>query len=971
MTITHTDPAALLAALPTLLSKRLAPRLTNISSWPDHPEHVNSLIKILACSDFLTRILERPPVDEATLFSPRRLNRPYQTGDHLSYLQTTFPPPNQLNELKRILRLHRQFAMFTIAWRDIIGQADLAETFLSLSELAEASLRYALKFLVEWDTPRYGRARGSSGQALDLLVLGMGKLGGVELNFSSDIDLIFFYAEEGETDGKRQLSNNEYFSQLGKKLISALDEITEDGFVFRVDMRLRPFGRNGPLAMSFAAAEHYYQAHGRTWERYALIKARAVAGNPADANEFFAMIKPFVYRRYIDFGVLESLREMKQKITREIGSKESENNIKVGRGGIREIEFIGQAFQLIRGGKQPLLQIRPIQKVLDQLNKLSLLPKEAADNLQTAYVFLRKIENYLQLINDEQTHSLPSNELGQLRLVMLMGFSNWNDLSATLAHHRDAVHRHFLASIAMDEDEPDGTMHDSAQRVFITIWQQKGSRTDQLERLAKAGFEPTEEALDALNYLKESSGYRILTETGRLRMNRLMPTLLEIVSTYPKPASLLQRIFTLLQRVISRACYISLLAENPQALVHLIKLCAASPWIAESMAAQPMLFDDLLNPETLYSPLRRHDLRIDLEQRLIGIDPHDLDRQMDELRRFAHTHRLRTAAADIVGSLPVMKVSDCLTETAEVVLEKALALAWDNLLARHGRPTAGLNGKRYYPGFSVVAYGKLGGIELGYSSDLDLVFIHDSQGENTQTEGPRVIDNSDFFMRLGKKLIHYLTTRTAAGILYEIDMRLRPSGNSGLLVVDTEGFANYQRQSAWTWEHQAIIRARPVAGSAKIADFFNALREEVINQPRNPEKLREQIIEMRQKMDKQEPPSPLFFDLKSGYGGITDIEFLVQYFMLKWSAQTPGLIRYTDNIRLLEGLAESGRLEQKTVSFMMDAYRAYRTCVHRLALQAKKPRVATTEHIKYRLGIKRIWSEHMGAPRPPEEIDPQ
>ena len=962
MTIAQTDPATWLSELPPVLQECLQSRLSNLPGWPESPTQARHLVKLLACSDFLLRIAERPPIELADFYSSERLETPYQTGDHLRQLEAFIPAPTQLNELKRGLRIYRQLAMFTIAWRDLATAADLSETFLSLSELAEACIRHALRFLVEWDLPRYGRALDAQGRPLELLVLGMGKLGGGELNFSSDIDLIFLYADDGETDGTKTVSNNEYFTQLGKKLINTLDERTEDGFVFRVDMRLRPFGSSGPLAMSFAAAEHYYQAHGRTWERYAMIKARAVAGNLTDADEFFSMIRPFVYRRYIDFGALESLRDMKQKITREIGEHGNANNIKIGRGGIREIEFIGQAFQLTRGGKQPLLQIRPILNVLERLEALDLLPQEAVNDLCRAYHFLRKTENCLQIINDEQTHSLPENEPGRTRLIALLGFASWDSFLHTLDQHRDTVHRYFLTSVSMDDDVP-GTNPTAADHatLFSAIWRQQGTADVQHERLSQAGLLPSDEVQEALSYLKHSTGYRILNENGRQRMDRLIPTLLEKTAIYPQPAPLLKRLFTLLQRVISRSCYIALLTENPPALDQLIKLCAASPWIAESLAAQPMLFDDLLSPETLYSPLRRNDLQIDLEKRLSGIDPSDLDQQMDELRRFTHTHRLRVAAADIVGSLPVMKVSDCLTEIAEVVLKKTLTLAWENLLEKYGRPTAWSDGERFLPDFLIVAYGKLGGIELGYSSDLDLVFIHDSHGEKTQTEGPRIIDNSDFFMRLGKKIIHFLTTRTAAGILYEIDMRLRPSGNSGLLVVDTEGFAQYQRESAWTWEHQAIIRARPIAGSRRIASVFEELRSEVIHQPRELDDLQRQIIEMRARMSEQTPLSEDYFDLKSGRGGITDIEFLVQYFVLKWAGQTPGLIRYTDNIRLLEGLAESGRLDQNTVSFMMDAYRAYRTRVHRLALQAEKPRVPPDEYMDFRCGIGRIWTEHLGS----------
>jgi glutamate-ammonia-ligase adenylyltransferase len=425
------------------------------------------------------------------------------------------------------------------------------------------------------------------------------------------------------------------------------------------------------------------------------------------------------------------------------------------------------------------------------------------------------------------------------------------------------------------------------------------------------------------------------------------------------------RIVQLLQKVISRSCYVALLTENPSALKHLIQLCAASPWIAEYLAHQPALFDDLLSPQTLYAPLRREELKIDLENRMTDCPADDIERQMEVLRRFLHTHRLRVAAADIVGEFPVMKVSDCLTETAEVILQKTLLLAWQTLSEKHGQPVCQNNGSSFTPEFLVVAYGKLGGIELGYSSDLDLVFIHNSRGEHQETTGPKVIDNTEFFMRLGKKVIHYLTTRTPAGILYEIDMRLRPSGNSGLLVVDIDSFAQYQRENAWTWEHQAIIRARPIAGSEAIAASFEEIRSEMINRPRNTSALRQEIVEMRRKMDELDRSMPDLFDLKLGKGGITDIEFIVQYLVLRWSSETPGLIRYTDNIRLLEGLGESQRLDQQTASLLMDAYRAYRSRVHHLALQQEKPLIPQSDLNEYKQAVCRIWTTLFNTERAP------
>jgi glutamate-ammonia-ligase adenylyltransferase len=678
--------------------------------------------------------------------------------------------------------------------------------------------------------------------------------------------------------------------------------------------------------VSFDAFEDYCQAQAREWERYAMIKARVVAGDHDAGAQLTAMLRPFVYRRYLDFGAIESLRDMKRLISQELHRKGMDANVKLGPGGIREIEFIGQAFQLIRGGRDADLRIRPILPVLEQIATKGLLPEFVVRELTEGYAFLRLVENRIQAWRDEQTHLLPADPAGRLRLARAMGFDDWKSFSSALDRHRRRVQGHFDSVFAAPhtEEGPD-------ELPLATLWRRPAGEDEARHVLAAAGFDDPAAAQARLDAFRDSPAVRVLGPRGRERMDQLVPLLLEAVASSGQPTLVLDRTLRLLDAIARRTAYLALLVENPLALSQLVRLTGGSAWIASELATHPVLLDELLDPRRLYTPLRLAELRAEVGEQLASVDPDDDEQQMERLRQFARSNRLRVAAADLAGAIPLMVVSDYLTWVAEAVTAEVLEDAWRYLVKRHGRPTEILGEDK---GFAVIAYGKLGGLELGYGSDLDLVFLHGNRSASGMTDGARPIANDLFYARLGQRMIHLYTARTASGVLYEVDMRLRPNGNAGLLVSSLGAFETYQKNEAWTWEHQALLRARPIAGDAQVAGRFESIRREVLGRVRDAERLRAEVREMREKMRATLDRSGNGrFDVKQGLGGVADIEFMVQYLALRWAHQHSALLDWTDNIRQLETLARLGLLEGDTAKRLMDAYRSFRAVIHRSALQ--------------------------------------
>lgn len=858
------------------------------------------------------------------------------------------------SRLAKVLREFRRYQMVRIIWRDLASAASLDETLEDLSSLADACILRALDFLYPLTCRELGTPRNPQGEPQPLVVVGMGKLGARELNLSSDIDLIFAFPEDGETDARRALTNEQFFTRLCRKLVGTLDARDADGYVFRVDLRLRPFGAAGPLVMSFDAMEDYYQLHARDWERYAMIKARVIAGGAEAGERLMALLRPFVYRRYLDFGAFESLREMKALINRELKRKGLADNIKLGPGGIREIEFIGQAFQLIRGGREPKLQIRPIQVVLVRLAAKNHLPEYLVWQLIDAYVFLRRVENRLQAWDDRQTHELPHDPVSRLRLARSMGLSDWEEFHTQLERHRRRVQGHFDKVFAAPQTEAEGT-----NQGLALVWRGDLDATHAEEDLKHAGFNDAARALERLTKLRESRACRSLSNRGRERLDRLMPMLLQAAGGVENPGVALDRLVVLLEAVVQRIVYVSLLVEHPIALSQLVRLSAASLWIARLLSRYPLLLDELLDPRRLYSPLRRKELELELATLMGSLDVGDLELQMERLRQFAQSNLLRVASADITRIIPLRVVSDYLTEIAEVVLNRVLDLALAHVRTRHGSPQRVRGGGT---GFAVIGYGKLGGFELGYGSDLDLVFLHGSQDITACTDGVRPVANDVFYTRLAHRLIHILSTQTPSGILYEVDMRLRPNGASGMLVSPLRAFEEYQRREAWTWEHQALIRARFVAGDAAIGQRFDAIRRSVLAKERDPQKLRAEVREMRGRMrDELIRHQAGRFDLKQGTGGIADIEFMVQYSILRWAHEYPDLLEYPDNLRLLEGLSRHRLLEGETASELATTYQVFRAAYHRNVLQDGPGLVPEEKLEAEREMVIEIWQELMEA----------
>lgn len=958
-----------LAALPAPLlplAERAAALLP--AAWP--AERTEALRRSCALSDFVHEQAVRDSQLLAELGASGDLERRFAAGELHGQLQALLADCADEDELGRRLRRFRNRQQVRIIWRDLNRQASLAETCGDLSDLADACIDGAYQWLYPRHCEQFGTPIGRrSGQPQHLVILGMGKLGAHELNLSSDIDLIFGYPEGGETEGvKRSLDNQEFFIRLGQRLIKALDAITVEGFVFRVDMRLRPYGSSGALVLSFNALEQYYQDQGRDWERYAMIKARVVGGDQAAGKQLLEMLRPFVYRRYLDFSAIEALRAMKQLIQQEVRRKGMSDNVKLGSGGIREVEFIAQAFQLIHGGRDLSLQQRPLLKVLDTLEGQGYLPAPIIAEMKEGYEFLRYTEHALQAIGDRQTQMLPDNDLDRARVACIMGFADWASFHERLMYWRGRIEWHFRQVIADPDEEEGGEAETCVGGEWLPLWEE-ALEPDMAERqLTEAGFREPAAALKRLIDLRGGNQVRTMQRLGRERLDAFVPRLLAQAVEHANPDLVLERVLPLVEAVARRSAYLVLLTENPGALQRLMTLCAASPWIAEQITRFPLLLDELLNEGRLFKPPLAPELAAELRERLTRIPEDDLEQQMEALRHFKLAHGLRVAASEIAGTLPLMKVSDYLTWLAEAILDQVLALAWRQTVAKYGNPRRA-DGSLCDPDFIIVGYGKVGGLEFGHGSDLDLVFIHDGDSQ-AETDGAKPIDGAQFFARLGQRIIHLLTTQTTSGQLYEVDMRLRPSGAAGLLVSSLAAFQRYQENEAWTWEHQALVRARVLTGCARVAEGFERVRATILERARDLPKLQAEVSEMRAKMrdnlGSRETAAgtganafdaATSFDLKQDAGGIVDIEFMVQYAALAWSGQHPELHRYTDNIRILDGLRDVGLLPAADVELLQEAYKAYRSAAHRQALQKQPGKVGGDQFAEERRSVMRLWRE--------------
>jgi glutamate-ammonia-ligase adenylyltransferase len=929
------------------------------------PEALRASIPLVfASSDFVSQSCTRDPRLLVDLLTSgdllRQLNREQLAARAPAIVaegQTGIVPDA---DFMAALRRWRKREMVRIAWRDLAGWANLEETLLELSTFADTAIQTAHQHARQALVARYGEPRSASGEVQQLVVLGMGKLGGGELNFSSDVDLVFLFGEHGETDGTRPIENEEFFTRLGQGLIRLLETPTHDGLVFRVDMRLRPFGDSGALVCSFASFEDYLLRHGRDWERYAYVKARAITGTDEYAAEIYPnAIRPFVYRRYVDYGVFESLREMKQLIEREVERRELADHVKLGPGGIREVEFVVQAFQLIRGGRFKRLQTASLLEALPLLDGNKLLPPNVVVELQAAYAYLRRLENRIQMLADAQDHQLPKEELARTRIALAMGAKDWSSLVAELDGHRSRVSRHFKTVVFSTTQDADP---DAVKMDFGRFWDSQAEEAALAESLAHAGMAEAGEAARLLLELRASGAVRKLDEPGRKRLQSLLPVLMADVARSSEPLAVLRRLVRIIEAIGQRSVYFALLHDSAAARRRLVDLCGRGDFLAKQIAAHPLLLDELLDERLLLNLPTRAELVTELDVMMEQLpEEDDPERQVETLRQFQRAAIFRIAVADLTGILPLMRVSDRLTEVAELIVERAMSLAWQQITAQFGVPMCDdPEGGRRAVRICAVGYGKLGGMELGYSSDLDLVFLHDSHGEQQETQAARPIDNQVFFIRLAQRIVHLLTMHSRAGRLYEVDQRLRPSGKGGMLVTNIEAFAEYQRQEAWTWEHQALLHARAVAGSPELRARFEDVRIEALRNDVRRDTLRAEVASMRERMRKElSRARPEEFDIKQDAGGVADIEFLAQYWALLWAKEKPPVAMFSDTIRQLESVASANLVPQATVDVLTGAYRAYRTRSHHLSLEAREPIVPATEFVEIRAAVTRIWSETM------------
>ena len=850
------------------------------------------------------------------------LDRPFQRDEMQAFLAAQ--AISDETSLRCALRALKKRVVLRLMVRDLSGRADLGEVMASITQLAELAIQSALGHLDHWLQQSYGAPIGEeSGKQQHLIVVAMGKLGGGELNVSSDVDLIYLYPEDGTSSGSTTRSNHEYFTLLGQKLTQALSEHTADGYVFRVDLRLRPYGESGPVVSSLAMLEQYFLTQGREWERYAWIKAHALSGDAAGLNE---LVRPFVYRKYLDYGAFASMRGLHAQIRREVARRDLADNIKLGPGGIREIEFIAQVFQLIRGGKDIELQLRPTRATLDAISARNLLPVETIRELHAAYALLRNLEHRLQYLDDAQTQALPVSDTDRALIAQAMGASHWEEFKRLLDIQRTLVEAHFeqifsTGEQAIDEASP---------------WNKEEGAS---EALAQLGYTDSTAAVGQLDRVKHSQRYLNLPTESRARFDALMPRVIVEAAHHGVGSETLARMITLMEAISRRESYLALLAEYPDTLAHVARVCGASPWAADYLTQHPILLDELLDHRALMEkrdwPLLAQRLREALN------DFPGTERQMDTLRHFKHAQTFHLLAQDLEGVLPIETLSDELTALAECILAEVLRLAWASLTRKH----------RDTPGFAIIAYGKLGGKEFGYASDLDIVFLYDDADEAAPEN----------YARLAQRINSWLTTLTPAGMLYDTDLRLRPDGASGLLVSSIAAFAQYQQEKAWIWEHQALTRARFVAGDAHIGTAFERIRREIVCLPRDAAALRQEVSAMRQKMRDAHPNKIAWFDLKHDPGGIIDIEFLVQYLVLAHAHAYPGLADNIGNLALLTRAAEYDLVAPEAAQAVRAAYRELRTLQHHQRMQGKREaRVASEQVAQHIACVKTLWGALLG-----------
>lgn len=886
------------------------------------------LLDVLGLSDFLVQVLQQNPAGVAEIIDSGVIHHPYEARVELDLDLTTITE----DDLYRQLRLFRQKQMWIIAVRDLLGQSTLQESFLRLTQLADTCITQTLHWLYQQNVKKYGLPEQGDARICPLCVVALGKLGASELNFSSDIDLMFCFPHSGQTQHEQNsISHQEFFIRLGQQLIQALNQTTENGFVFRVDMRLRPFGNDGPLAVSFEFIENYYQQHGRYWERFALIKQRILGATPAIREQLKDILIPFVYRRYLDYGIIQALQELKAQILAEVRRRKLENNIKLGSGGIREIEFVVQALQLIQGGQRSCLQTSSLMKALEILMEEKIIEYDDGVQLREDYLWLRRLENQLQIAHDQQTHALPSDNLGKERLVIAMRCADWNNLYTEYQAICERVRQLFLQVIG-----PPVELRQELPDWWLLAYEQLLDEEDinDFFLICRPYFEPKKELIAELQKISSELYAVTLQPRGTQARAKLLP-LLFYESCYKQlvNAETLRRLALIVRAIMGRTPYLDLLLHNREARAQLIKLAASHLILAEQLSEYPILLDELLDPLKLYIPIPTGGYRKALHKFMLRVDQDDLEQQMESLRQFKQIQHLRVSAAETVLKISVMRVSNYLSWVAEALIDFVVMMALKELENQYGLPADLPPGET---GLVILGYGKLGGIELGYLSDLDLVFLYDDAIQK-MTTGKQPLEVEQFYYRFVQRILHLLNTRMVTGVLYQTDVRLRPDGEAGLLCPSVKSWAQYLAKKAWIWELQALVRSRAVYGSNALCARVKSIRHHVLSQRRQADMVVEEIHKMRAKIYQQQPRLEAdHFDLKHSPGGLIDIEFLAQKIMLLFATfEGQELTQWTDTVRIFDAAAMTGILPLAVTQELKKAYLLLRQTFHACSLEHK------------------------------------
>ncbi|MGN6518828.1 MAG: bifunctional [glutamate--ammonia ligase]-adenylyl-L-tyrosine phosphorylase/[glutamate--ammonia-ligase] adenylyltransferase [Dokdonella sp.] len=905
-----------------------------VASVPFHADagvddHLSS---VLLASDFAYQNLLRDP----QLLGPDFLQL-MSDPRHADARAGVFNEVHDTGELRRLLRRFRLREALRLIWRDVTGADAIETTLAGASVLAESCLEAALRGAERQVGERHGVIRDARGQPQRMVVLGLGKLGGGELNFSSDIDLVFAFAGHGDSDGARPLDATAYYTRIGQALVGLLADHSVDGYVYRVDLRLRPFGTAGRLALSFNAMEQYFQREGRDGERYAWIKARPVAGDRVGGARLLDTLRPFVFRRYLDYSAFAGLREMKALIDAEVARKDLADHLKLGPGGIREIEFIVQLVQLIRGGREPTLRARGLLPALAACEQLGFIPSARAQRLRDAYRFLRRLENRVQMFADEQTHEIPADRELRERLALALGRSGWDALDAELRVHRAAVAEEFAALMAVDARND----AQQAQARWPEFWRALLADGVDAGAVAASGFEPPDEVVTELEALLGGAALRTMSARARERLDAVMPAVFAAACAQEHPARCLARLLRLVQATLRRSVYLALLEEQPAALRRLSAVFAASAFLAERVIAHPLLLDDLFDDRVDGDTPDATAIRDELARRLGMIAEADPEAEIEAIQEQRQSALFRIGLAFLGGRLDARSAASALADVAEAVVGAVLHIAERDMAAAHGRIDGGSGGEG--SGLIVVAYGSFGGRELGFGSDLDLVFLYDGARAQRESDGVKPLDGARYYARLAQRVVHLLGTLTRAGRLYEVDVRLRPDGSKGMLVQSLDGYAAYQRERAWTWELQALVRARAVAGDAVLARRYAELRVDLLAQPRDAAKLREEVVSMRARWRaERDRSSAMEFDLKQGGGGLVDLEFLLQGLVLQHATRHPALLVNGANAALIDALRSARILGDAAAATLAHAHAGLLARAIRCTLDAR-PRVVARD----------------------------